>query len=50
MARGSVISMLLVIFILPAMFMLLDKVICKTTLGMTAINAGKKTMEVSGNE
>lgn len=50
MARGSVISMLLVIFILPAMFMLLDKIICKTTLGMTTINSGKKTMEVSGNE
>ena len=50
MARGSVISMLLVIFILPAMFMLLDKIICKTTLGMTTINSEKKTMEVSGNE
>ena len=38
MARGAVISMLLVIFILPAMFMLLDKIICKTTMGMTKIN------------
>ncbi len=37
MARGAIISMLLVIFILPAMFMLLDRVICKTTLGMTQI-------------
>ena len=36
-ARGAVVSMLLVIFILPAMFMLLDKVICKTTVGMTHI-------------
>ena len=36
-ARGAVVSMLLVIFILPAMFMLLDKVICKTTAGMTHI-------------
>lgn len=50
MARGSVISMLLVIFILPAMFMLLDGVICRTTLGMTKIGSKKKTMEVSGNE
>ena len=50
MARGSVISMLLVIFILPAMFMLLDKIICKTRLGMTTINSEKKTMEVSGDE
>ena len=49
-ARGSIISMLLVIFILPAMFMLLDKIICKTTLGMTTIHSGEKTMEVSGNE
>lgn len=30
-ARGAVISMLLVTFVLPAMFMLLDTVICKTT-------------------
>lgn len=37
MARGAIISMLLVIFVLPAMFMLLDKVICKTTLGMRKI-------------
>jgi hypothetical protein len=35
MARGAIISMLLVILILPAMFMLFDKVICKTTIGMT---------------
>lgn len=50
MARGSIISMLLVIFILPAMFMLLDKIICKTTLGMTKIKSGKNTMEVFDNE
>lgn len=37
MARGAVISMVLVIFVLPALFMLLDKVICKTTLGMKQI-------------
>ncbi len=42
MARGAVISMLLVIFILPAMFMLCDKIICKTTLGMTKITDKKK--------
>ena len=36
-ARGAVVSMLLVIFVLPAMFMLLDKLICKTTIGMTRI-------------
>ena len=33
MARGAVISMLAVIFILPAMFMLFDKVICNTSIG-----------------
>lgn len=33
MARGAIISMLCVILILPAMFMLLDKVIGATTLG-----------------
>ncbi len=37
MARGAVISMLLVIFVLPALLMLLDKVICKTTLDMRRI-------------
>lgn len=34
MARGAVISMLLVIFVLPALLVLFDKVICLTTLGM----------------
>ena len=34
MARGAVVSMLCVIFILPAMLMLFDKVIGATTLGM----------------
>ena len=45
MARGAIISMLLVIFVLPAMFMLFDKIILKTTLGMTKIN-DKKGIEV----
>lgn len=34
MARGAIISMVCVIVMLPAMFMLLDKVICHTTMGM----------------
>jgi hypothetical protein len=34
MARGAIISMLSVIFILPALLMLFDKVICATTAGM----------------
>ena len=33
MARGAIISMFSVILILPAMFMLLDKVICATSIG-----------------
>ena len=49
MARGAVISMLLIIFVLPAMFMLFDKIICKTTLGMRKINTKKQT-EVSIHE
>ncbi len=41
MARGAIISVLLVIFALPAMFMLFDKIICKTTLGMAKISTTK---------
>ncbi len=37
MARGAVVSMLCVIFILPAMLMLCDKLICATTWGMRGI-------------
>ena len=42
MARGAVISMLSVIFILPAMLLLADKLIIKTTLGFKKINDGNK--------
>lgn len=45
MARGAVISMLCVIFILPALLMLLDKLICATTLGM-----GKKKTQPAREE
>ncbi|PNT91321.1 efflux RND transporter permease subunit [Clostridium thermosuccinogenes] len=38
MARGAIISMLLVIFVLPALLMFCDKLVCKTTLGMLKIN------------
>lgn len=40
MARGAIVSMLCVIFILPALLMLFDKVIRATTLGMKS----KKTV------
>lgn len=33
MARGALISMFVVIFILPAMFMVFDKAICKSSIG-----------------
>lgn len=40
MARGAIISMVVVILFLPSMFMLFDKLICKTTLGL------RKTVDV----
>ena len=43
MARGAVVSMLCVIFFLPALLMLCDKLVCKTTLGMTHIGKKAKT-------
>lgn len=43
MARGAVVSMLCVIFILPTLLMLCDKLVCKTTLGMTHIGKKAKT-------
>ncbi len=37
MARGAIVSMLCVIFILPALLMLCDRIVCPTTLGMTHV-------------
>ena len=42
MARGAIVSMLCVIFILPAMLMLFDRAICATTGGMRFLNRKKK--------
>lgn len=42
MARGAVISMLIVMFMLPSMFMIFDGLICKTT--RLDKNGGKKKM------
>lgn len=33
LARGAIISMIVVLFVLPAMFMIFDKLICKTSIG-----------------
>ena len=33
LARGAIISMVVVLFILPAMFMIFDKLICVTSIG-----------------
>ncbi|MBQ9376091.1 MAG: MMPL family transporter [Ruminococcus sp.] len=41
MSRGAIISMLTVIFILPSMFMIFDKIICKTTIGMGKCSSKK---------
>ena len=38
MARGVIISMFVVIFILPSMFMIFDKIICKTSKGFVQKN------------
>ena len=45
MARGAIISSLMVIFVLPALLMLCDKLICKTTLGMSKINHLSEVMD-----
>ena len=37
MARGALISMFSVILVLPSLFMVFDKLICKTTAGMKAV-------------
>lgn len=44
MARGAMISMLSVVFILPALLLLCDRLICMTTFGMG--NAGKSKKKI----
>ena len=41
MARGAIISMFVVIFILPSMFMLFDRVICATSVGFREKKSAK---------
>ena len=42
MARGAIISMMCVVFTLPALLMLCDRLICRTTAGMRHIEKGTK--------
>ena len=49
MARGAVVSMLAVIFVLPALLLLCDKLICATTAGMKQLrhhNSSNSNVEV----
>ena len=47
MARGAIVSMLVVMFILPSMFMLFDKIICKTSKGFIGKGGAEPEMNVS---
>lgn len=52
MARGAIISMIVVIFILPAMFMVFDKLICATSVGFrnrkaeTKVSTGENNVSI----
>lgn len=48
LARGAILSMVIVLLVLPAMLLIFDRVICVTTLDMRKIRNNKK--EVKGNE
>ncbi|MDE7219406.1 MAG: MMPL family transporter [Oscillospiraceae bacterium] len=50
MARGAVISMASVIFILPALLLLCDRLICATTAGMRHIGRNNKNNFISNQE
>lgn len=41
LARGAIVSMVVVVALLPAMFLIFDKVICKTTVGMGKLPGNK---------
>ena len=43
MARGAVISMVCVIFTLPPLLLLFDRLICATTVGMRHLDQGKQS-------
>lgn len=41
MSRGAIISMISVVFVLPSLLMVFDKLVCKTTIGMRKCLGGK---------
>ena len=45
LARGAIISMIVVLLVLPAMFMIFDKLICKTSIGFLGKKAKVQTNE-----
>lgn len=51
LARGAIISMVIVIGVLPSMFMVFDKIICKTSAGFlpkkNKANLNKQTVEIN---
>ena len=47
LARGAIISVFMVIFALPALLLLCDRIVCATTLGMHHINQHKSLKEAS---
>jgi hypothetical protein len=48
MSRGAIISMFVVIFILPSMYMIFDKVICATSIGFKCKN--NNTADIAVNQ
>jgi hypothetical protein len=48
LSRGAIISMISVLVILPAMFMIFDKVICLTTWDFIKTRKQSKTGEIGG--
>ena len=47
LARGAIISVFMVIFALPALLLLLDRIVCATTQGMRHVNHYKSLKEAS---
>ena len=48
LARGALVSMAVVLLVLPAMFMIFDKVICLTTWDFIKTRKQSKTGEIGG--